>query len=353
MTNTIDLAGLKLLDMNGEPRIALKGCYSQKALTELFIQEWIPYYECHKCGRYDYCKHVVRVPGAPRLSQDIKCGIFREALGVYVDTTFALLHSMTQPERQQYLDTAFHFGQFIFTAELWIGDRRSKPFFRAMGTHGPRVLGNLFFIRQRLEALASAMSKLQCFESRDAVLFVEGWSERTFLEKLAETRLSWFCYLSPQVYGGQGNSSPKRIAMLLEKYIDLGFKVFMQGDADGRNTDIFAPLINRGLVQQDRTFVFKHDFETSIPPRLAYSALRRLGYLRHVRAATYTRKMASPNLSFAKLLSQNFALDAEPLKTQLASMVGALLNASGAWWQDEQFMATELGKFLNFIQWVH
>lgn len=353
MNRTIDLSGLRLLNMPGVYGVELKGRYSKRSLTDLFIQEWIPYYECHKCGRFDYCKHVVRIPGAPQLSQDIKCGIFKEALEVFVETTFNLLSSMGKVELQQYLDIAFHYGRFIFMAELWVGDRRSKQFFRAMGTVAPKVMGNLFFIRERLDSLATAMSKLQCFDSRDAVLFVEGWSEKTFLEKLGESGLVPFCYLTPQVYDGRGNCTQKRITMLLQKYVERGYKVFMQGDADGRDAEIFGPLINKGLVSKECTFVFKHDFESSIPSDLAYHALRSLGHLNGVRANTFIQKMTSTGTSFAKLLSENFQLDVQPFKKNMAAEVGTLLNARRDWFQDKEFMASELGKFLTFIQWVH
>ena len=52
----LDLNNLTLLDVNGRPRIPLEGEMTSEELISLMASKWIPYIECHQCGRYDYCK---------------------------------------------------------------------------------------------------------------------------------------------------------------------------------------------------------------------------------------------------------------------------------------------------------
>ncbi len=36
------------------------------------IENWIGYFECHKCGKWDYCKYTQKHPANPDRSIDIK-----------------------------------------------------------------------------------------------------------------------------------------------------------------------------------------------------------------------------------------------------------------------------------------
>jgi hypothetical protein len=57
------------------------------------------------------------------------------------------------------------------------------------------------------------------------------------------------------------------IQMLLDRYTRLGYRIFLQGDADGNDQDIFRQIISKGAVSKERTLLFKHDFETSVLSR--------------------------------------------------------------------------------------
>ena len=48
---TMELSKFTILDIYGVERIPLSGEYTAESLSETFIENWIPYYECHKCGR--------------------------------------------------------------------------------------------------------------------------------------------------------------------------------------------------------------------------------------------------------------------------------------------------------------
>jgi len=70
-----DFTGLSIFDVYGVKRVPLEGEFNAAILAERLVEEWIPYYECHKCGRFDYCKFVERKPHNPTRAFDIKCGV--------------------------------------------------------------------------------------------------------------------------------------------------------------------------------------------------------------------------------------------------------------------------------------
>ena len=139
--------------------------------------------------------------------------------------------------------------------------------------------------------------------------------------------------------------------MLLERYTRQGYSIFLQGDADGNNQDIFQQIIAKGAVSKERTFVFRHDFETSVPLPLLFFALQQLGELSDENRDGFKTKVAGEGSIGARLKSA-YGLDLEPLKMSLASQIADVLNSESAWWQDERFMDTELGRFLEFITHV-
>lgn len=155
---------------------------------------------------------------------------------------------MTHEQRQDYLDAVFHYGRFVYGTELMIGSCMNKGFVEWWGDSGPGVFGQLVRLRDRLDALAAAMQSIPEFRSQRAVLFVEGWLEKAFLDKMRESHSYSFLDLVVEVYEGKGNRRPKRIEMLLDRYVRHGYKVFIQGDADGKGKTIFDGIVKKGAV---------------------------------------------------------------------------------------------------------
>ena len=77
-------------------------------LAHKLVEEWIPFFECEKCGRVDYCKYTQRDKYRPARKADIRCGVIVEAITNFVLHTFALLEAMDTEQVQAYLDGAFH-----------------------------------------------------------------------------------------------------------------------------------------------------------------------------------------------------------------------------------------------------
>lgn len=348
----MDFTGLSIFEGSGIERITLDGEFDAGKLADRLVLEWIPYFECHKCGRFDYCKFVQRSRYNPDRARDIKCGIVEAALRLFVEKTFPMLEGLSPEQRQNYLDAAFYFEQFLYDAELEIGTYMDRDFVDRWMELGPMFYGHIVRLRDKLNKLAEELRKIPEFHSEQAVLFVEGWSEKAFLDKLRESRFLWFTNLLIDVYSGKGNRRLGKIRMLLERYTRQGYKIFIQGDADGGNKEIFNQIVEAGSVTSNRIFVFEYDFETSIPPQLLLFALQRIGELEDVVPEDFVKSISSGPKPVSKSLETLYGLNINSLKLELASQVGDILNREVIWWQDERFLKTELGRFLQFIQRV-
>ena len=140
MKLVLDLTGLTI-ETPGSQRLPLEGNFDAMSLVERMIYEWVPYFECHKCGRFDYCKFVLRFPNDPHRARDIKCGVVESVLRLFVKSTFPILAELSTEQRQAYLDAAFHFETFVFYAETLIGDHRVKISSRTKVIGPPGTMG--------------------------------------------------------------------------------------------------------------------------------------------------------------------------------------------------------------------
>lgn len=348
----MDLSGYYIFDIYGVERITLDGNYSADSLAEIFIDKWIPYLECHRCGRWDYCKYAQQHPANPERSIDIKCGVVVDSIRNFVRASFTVLEKLEPDKIQEYLNGAFFYFKFIYDAELYIGMCMDFGFCEDYGEYAPAIFGGMRRLRDSLNNLGSSWKDIPEFRSKRPVLFVEGSSEKEFLDEMKISHSAWFLYLSIEVYGGKGNRRSKRIQMLLDKYKDLGYEIYAQGDADGEHTDIFRSLIKSGSVKEENTFVFIHDFETAIPHRLLYASLKEMKIINEISEQDFSAALAENDASIAKKLLEKFGSDIKPQKLKLARTIARILRHPRAnWWQNGKFMSeTELGRFLRFIQ---
>jgi hypothetical protein len=308
----LDLTGLTL-DLGRGERLSLNGILDAASLADKMIEEWIPYFECHRCGRFDYCKFVQRLPNFPHKARDIKCGVVVSALRIFVNRTFPILQGLDPGKRQAYLDAAYHLTQLLFDAETMIGMYMSDDYMEE-SRYAPLYYGRgIVQLRDRLNSIAEYLCQIPQFESQRAILFVEGWSEKAFLDKLRESGAWWFISLLIEVYGGRGNRRPGRIEMLLENYVSLGYRIFIQGDADGHNHDIFQEIVRKGMVSKDHAFIFDYDFETSVPLSLLFLALQQLGELEGETLDIFENKVRGLG-AVGERIKKEYRLDLAPLK---------------------------------------
>lgn len=348
----MDLSKYKIFDIYGIRNINLEGNYTADSLAEKLIAEWIPYVECdRKCYRSDYCKFTQPSPYHPDRLIDVKCGVVVNSLKLFIKTSFPILETLPADKIQYYLDGAFYYSQFILNAEHMIGMCMDEDVFEDYGEYAPVIFGHTTKLRGHLNNLGSVFQHIPEFRSKKGVLFVEGRSEKAFLEKLKESHSSWFLHLNIEVYNGTGNRRPKRIQMLLDNYRKQGYKVYIQGDADGKDSKIFNELVRKGSVEESDTFVFKHDFESSVPLNMLLSALYELELLEKEKHSDYVSTIKDSESSIVKKIKSELEIDLNPYKLELAEMIAEKLNhRMWAWWQDEVFNKTELGLFLTFVQ---
>ena len=350
---TIDLSGFSTFDICGVNRISLNGEYTAESLAELLIENWIPYFECHKCGRWDYCKYAKPHKVNPNRSEDIKCGVVADSLRNFVQVTFVILEKLDDKKTQDYLNGAFFFCKFVNDAEQSIGMFMDERFLNHFKEYSPMLFGNLTKLRDILNGLGSYWKEIPEFKANNHVLYLEGYSEEKFLDELRKSHLSWFSHLNVEVYCGKSNKKKKRIQMLLKNYVDKGYVIYIQGDADGSNSkNIFNSLIEAGSINEANTFVFKYDFESSIPIPLLYDVLKNMGILEDKSKEEFETQLGNENISIIEKLNEKFSIDLKPDKMEFAKTLARILSKPGnIWWNNNKFMnESELGQFLKFIQ---
>jgi hypothetical protein len=350
----VNLTGHTVLDIYGVSRVELQGDYSAEQLADELAVTWIPYVECdRKCSRADYCKYTQPSPYHKDRLTDIRCGAVVAALMNFIKSTFHILESLPPQLIEAYLDGAYYLTQFVLSAEHTLGTLANEDAVEWYGKYAPQMFGYVTRLREELNTLAGLLSVIPEFRARRGVLFVEGRTEKAFLQKLKESHTVTFLHLIVETYEGVGNRRPKRIQMLLENYKAQGYEVFIQGDGDGKGTTAFDELVRLGSVEKDCTFVFTHDFESSIPRALLFKSLRDIGELEGVSLEDLQARLGNDSVSVVKLLKDIFALDINSMKLELAEAVASRLNDPWwPWWQDTELMETELGRFLEFVRRV-
>ena len=347
----LNVDGLQLLDSYGIRSIHLAGNISTDELAQMMVETWVFYLECHKCGRSDYCKFARPHPVNPLKKLEIRCGVAEAVIRNFLKKTESIAESLAPAALQAYLDGAYYLTKFTQEAEQRIGMVMNPGVLDWWGKYAPSLFGNLTEMRDTLNSLAQNFKEVPDLNSDKGLLLVEGWAEKAFIDKLRESHSSWFLDLMVECYDGKGNRKSKRIAMLLDKYIDHGYTVFIQGDADGKPEEIFKGLMDSGHLASKNTFVFVHDFETSIPIDIFIEILDRIGVPITFDPKDVKDSLAQNPRSILNVLKDDFETDVSSKKMDIATELGEFLNGyDWAWWMDDNFMGTELGRFLRFIQ---
>ncbi|MEK0338239.1 MAG: hypothetical protein QQN41_12475, partial [Nitrosopumilus sp.] len=250
---------------------------------------------------------------------------------------------------QDYLNGVYHFCKYVALSEFYIGDYFNEYFIESMGNYAPSIFGQINMLREHLNQMANNLKDFPEIGIQKGILFVEGKSEKSLLNKLKESRNISFLYTKIENYEGEGNRSLKRIELLIKDYKQRGYQIYLQGDADGKNTGIFNSLIAKNLVKKENTFIFKNDLESSIPIKLLYYTLKKLGIVNKIKISDFQEVAKNRgNKSIINVLKENFNLDIEPHKDELALNVGHIINRTNDCWRNDSFMKSELGQFLLF-----
>ena len=349
--NYVNLNSVPLRNIYGDKVDEIEGVFDEESLSEYLIGVWVSYVECHHCPRENTCKYAKPHPQWEWKKQEILCGVKSDFIKNFVSLTFDEYKTHDKQVHEHLLSGTYYLANYAMDSEQQIGWTLEKEWLKNLGKYGKDFFGRIVHLRETLNQAAQDLSYIPNLYRRKPILLVEGQSEKAFIDKLKESHNMWFYDLRVEVYGGNGNAHPRRIQMRLDKYIEDGYKCYMQGDKDGKDQNIFNRLITQKVVEEQNTFLFKFDFESSIPHKLLFNVLQRLELLTDIDESDFLNKVNSSE-SICKQLKTKFSTDIEPYKVQLADELGWFFNNHEFhWYQDRsKFMEkTELGRFLDFV----
>jgi len=338
-------------DIYGDKKGFIDGKYDSNSLSEHLISCWVSYIECHHCPRENTCKFAKPHPKWGWKKLEIQCGVKSEFIKNFVALTFEEYVEVDSLTQEKLLSATYHLAEYVALSETQIGWAIDSEWLENFGEYGKSFLTNIVHLRERLSQAAQDLSFLPNLYSKKPIILVEGQSEKAFLDKLRESHNIWFTDLRTEVYGGSGNAHPRRIQMRLDKYSEDGYVCFMQGDKDGKDKGSFEKLIKQGAVLEKNTFLFRFDFESSIPRELLFQALTNLQLTNNISEEEFLSN-TNNEASICTQLNAVFDLDIATYKVQIADELGWILNNSDFhWYQDKNnFMEeTELGRFLDFV----
>lgn len=346
----MDITNLEIFDISGVSHRSLKGTFSENELALLMIEEWIPYFECHKCGRYDYCKFRASPhPANPNRSEDIRCGVTVSIMKNFVNSSFPLMLKCSVKQKQDFLDAAFYFCSYINFNEQLLGAYLNEDIVTFFGNN-PSFFGYVTHFRNQLDKMAEHLKSIPEFKVIKGYLLVEGEAEKEFVKTLKESHLLWFNDILVESYGGEGNRRPNKLQMLVQTLTRDGYEIYIQGDQDSSERDIFLQLIRQKMVKLENTFPFIHDFESSIPDNLILEGLKQIGHLKNVSLDEFHTSLENLDESINRCLNDKFGVN-DSIKVPLAREI-ARLYYNNSLWESEEFMKSELGKFIDFIKLI-
>lgn len=337
----ISLDWLYLYTYSDKEKIDLTGLYSENMIIEIMIEKWIPYMECHKCGKSDYCKYVEPHGVNPDKKAEIKCGVGRDFITNYINTTFNSLDGVDDEQKQAYLNAAFYLTEYVQSAEINIGTFINQDYLSGWGTYAPTLYG---FTKQTLDYLNKAhkeMKHLEMFRSKKNVILVEGFSEEIFIQN--------FSQIEVVNYEGKGRIDFSKIEFLVKQYQEKGYEVYLQSDLDGSaENQKVNRIIKEGLIKEENIFQFKYDFETSIPPRFFYNILKNNELIED--EYEDFKKDVDLKRGIVKHVENKYSISINKrmIATEISLMIHKLSRGKNLY-HDEDFLTTEIGKFWNFF----
>ena len=349
----IKFKNTEIYEINGHSKIRFEGSYSSTDLANEFIERWIPYYECHKCGKGDYCKYTIPYSNQTSKKQDIKCGVAKKALENYVEITFHVLENADKQKQQRYLDSAFHFFNYIYKSEQLNGAIIDDDKLEYWGKYSKFFLTEILSLRDILNDFGKNFKELSEVYEGQSILLVEGETELKFIENLrGDGNTSRASFYIVDCYHGKGNKLPKRIQMLIDDYKLKGYSIYIQGDEDGTGDgsgfDKFKYYVDKEIIEKDNIFQFEHDFESSIPRKILFYILKDLNLIKEESPQEFYDLPNDKSINL--ILKENYNIDTEQnnLKTKIAKKLGKILFHYDRI-QNEEFNDSELFRFIKFI----
>jgi len=322
--------------------IVLNDNYNQEEIIQLMIKNWIGYFECHKCGKWDYCKYTQKHPANPDRSIDIRCGIAIDFITNFINTTFSFIEDLNEYQKQAYLNTAYYLTKFVINTEQVIGCFTNKEHIDRWGEYAPSLYGvNTNYIDEFLKKAQKEMKNVPFLNSKRSVLFVEGESEEIFG--------NFFLDIEVVNYRGAGGITYAKIEYTIKQYQDKGYKVYIQADKDGKENNKVNKIITKKLVDKDNIFCFKYDFETSIPLHILFKLSNEIELF----SKDYDdfKNGYDGKIGIVKYIETKYKISIN--KPKLSQRICEYIDMSSKQtnlYYDETFLNTEIGQFWDFLK---
>ncbi len=339
---SISLDNLYLYTYSDKETMELSGSYTNELIIELMIENWVLYMECHKCGKWDYCKYVEPHRINPDRASEIKCGVAQDFIRNYINTTFESIKDLEPKQKQAYLDTAFYLSQYVQSAEISIGTFISEEHLEGWGSYAPALYGFTKETLGYLNKAHGAMKHIEMFKSVKNVILVEGYSEEIFVQNFSDMEVV--------NYEGKGRINYSKIEFLVNEYKEKGYEVYLQSDLDGSNENQnINKIIRESLIKKENIFQFKHDFESAVPMKLFHSIL----IDNKIIDDTFENFTMGIDLSrgLVKYTENKYGISIN--KRMIATEISLFIHQysrQNNLYNDKRFLDTEIGKFWFFIK---
>jgi len=341
MKKVQDLSNLFIFSIRNN--ITLNDSYSKEEIIKLMIENWIAYFECHKCGKWDYCKYAQKHPVNPNRSIDIRCGIAIDFITNFINTTFFLIEDLNEYQKQAYLNSAYYLTEFVINTEQVIGRFTNKEHIEGWETYAPSLYGiTTNYIDEYLKKAQKEMKDVPFLNSKRSVLFVEGKSEEIFANSFSDILVV--------NYDGEGGITYSKIEYTIKQYQKQGYKVYIQADKDGKSKNQRVnKIISKGLVDKENIFCFKYDFETSVPLHILFKLLNEIKMF----SEDYNdfKIEYDTNRSVVKYIENKYNISInKPLFAKKISKYIDISSHQKNLYYDENFLNTEIGQFWDFLK---
>jgi hypothetical protein len=323
--------------------IKLNDSYSEEEITTLMIENWIGYFECHKCGKWDYCKYAQKHPSNPDRSIDIQCGIAIDFITNFINTTFSLIEDLNEYQKQAYINSAYYLTEFVINTEQVIGRFTNKEHIEWRQEYAPSLYGiTTNYVDEYLKKAQKEMKNVPFFNSKRSVLFVEGDSEKIFADS--------FLDIEVVNYGGESGITYTKIEYTIKQYQEKGYKVYIQADKDGKTENQrINKLISKNLVEKENIFCFNHDYETSIPIHVFYKLLIDTKTINDT--FDNFKSDYDTTKSIVKYVESKYDIELKkPLLSTKTCEYIELSSRQNNLYYDEKFLQTEIGQFWDFLK---
>jgi hypothetical protein len=312
-------------------------------------ENWLQYIDCdRKCSFTTVCPYIDHNPEIR--NPDRLCGFMTISLDTILKYVEDKYTKYSLKERDDFAHGLYWYLEYEFYSIIRVGFSVNEDWLYMFEDYYGHVLAQITKEKTAIERIGFYWKNVPKFDFHENILFVEGKSEKAFIDGLKKTHIYNYTSINIKVYGGRGNIRPERAEMLIEDYYRKGFEIKIEGDQDGRKKELFKKFIDNNLIKIENTFLFEYDFESSIPDRIMGYILVEIGIFK--KSIKEYCEIVQNRRPINDILKRN-GVDITKYKVKIAEKMGEILSDHKNWklLNSEKFLnETEIGRFIKFIR---